>query len=156
MTTKNNIKHGMIYLLRSNQTESVYVGSTFKQYLSSRLAAHKYEFRQYDVRKHPYSSFELLKYDDVWIELYENIHCENVYELRKRENEVIKMFPNCVNIKSSLGRDPKKVSATKHRQYERNVETLKEKVECPACGRTLARYSLQRHEKNYCHGYVKQ
>ena len=150
MTTENNKKQGMIYLLKSNETDKVYVGSTFKQYLSSRLAAHKYEFRNSVERNHPYSSFELVKYADVWIELYEVLNCENVYELRKRENEVMKMFPTCVNIKSSNGRDPRKKKATNHRKYERDKEVLKEKCACPQCGKLLAKYSLQRHQKSYC------
>jgi hypothetical protein len=45
------------------------------------------------------SSFEILKFDDAYIELIEEFPCENVQQLQKKEGECIRLHRDvCVNI----------------------------------------------------------
>ena len=63
-----------IYCIKSEQTNMIYIGSTTEKYLSKRFGHHKADFRRWKLGKQHYiSSFELLKYDDCYIELIENL-----------------------------------------------------------------------------------
>ena len=55
---------GKVYCISSNQTNQIYIGSTFKKYMSSRLSNHKYCFNN-DLSY--CSSFEIVKYHDCYI-----------------------------------------------------------------------------------------
>ena len=62
---------GYIYIIRSKQTDKVYIGSTV-QSLKIRFSFHKL---QKDC-----SSVEILKYDDATIEVLECYECENLQQ----------------------------------------------------------------------------
>ena len=75
----------------------MYIGSTFEP-LSKVLIRHKEEYKWYlrgrFTDAHP---FELVKYEDAYIELLEDYPCENEKQLRKRKEELIrenKFFEN--------------------------------------------------------------
>lgn len=85
--------HGKIYALRSNQTEKVYIGSTTKRYLSSRLAEHKGDYKRFAS----VSSREITKYPDCYIELLESYPCDTRKELNRREAEIIRATDHTVN-----------------------------------------------------------
>lgn len=109
---------GKIYSLRSYQTENIYIGST-TQKLCKRLQNHKNDYKIYLLDKKPYiSSFEIVKYDDAYIELIENVICNDKNELRKKEGEYIRKI-DCVN-KVIAGR-------TKNEYYEEHKEELIQK-----------------------------
>ena len=98
-------KNGKIYVLRSNQTDDVYIGSTTTK-LSKRLYGHKNKFKLWKNGKYPYTtSFELMKYDDIYIELLQGYSCDSKMELCKREGEFIRSI-DCVN-KNVAGRTHK-------------------------------------------------
>lgn len=83
---------GKIYILRSLGSGKFYVGSTFRT-LNERLSAHKNEYKQYIANKHNYvSSFDVMRRNDVVIELYENYACENKADLKRREGVLIREF----------------------------------------------------------------
>lgn len=85
-------KVGRIYCLRSNNTEDIYIGSTFNP-LYKRLGQHKTDYKN----NLNITSKNLMKFDDVYIELieqYENITKE---ELNKYEGEHIRKNEKCVN-----------------------------------------------------------
>jgi hypothetical protein len=87
---------GLIYTIRSHQTEDIYIGST-TQPLYKRIHQHKKNFKKWKNGKYGYTtSFELLKYDDVYIELLELFPCENKMELHKREGELQREM-DCIN-----------------------------------------------------------
>jgi len=89
-------KNGKIYTLRSNQTDKFYIGST-TQSLSKRFYEQKKHYKQYlDGKKHYITSFDILQYEDAYIELLEEFPCENKIQLCKREGELIRCS-NCVN-----------------------------------------------------------
>jgi post-segregation antitoxin (ccd killing protein) len=132
-----NYNNGKIYSIRSHQTDDVYVGST-TQPLSKRLSKHRQEFNRWkneNKNKKYYSSFEILKYDDAYIELIEAYPCNSKEELEKREGEIIRATENCVN-KNIAGRtqkqyraDNKEIIAERMKQYrEDNKEALAEQM----------------------------
>jgi len=109
--------NGKIYAIRSHQTDKIYIGST-TSLLSKRLYGHKQNFKKWKNGKYSYvSSFELMKYDDVYIELLQGYSCDTKMELHKREGEFIRS-ENCVN-KNVAGR-------TKKEHYQENKEKTKE------------------------------
>jgi len=125
-------KNGKIYSIRSHQTDDIYYGST-TQTLTKRLSKHKGNFKLWKENKYNYvSSFEIIKYDDCYIELVENFPCNNKDELHKREGEIIRANP-CVN-KNIPGRtikeykeDNKEKIIEYNKQYnENNKDKLKE------------------------------
>ena len=62
-------KRGKIYCLRSHQTDLVYIGSTI-QGLAERIGGHRRDYRKWLKDTFSYvTSFEIVKYDDAYIEL---------------------------------------------------------------------------------------
>lgn len=92
----NKYERGLIYVLKSNQTKNIYIGST-TQTLNKRLIGHRKDYKRYLNDKYNYlSSFEIVKYPDCYIELLEKYKCNNKYELYRKEGEYIKKY-DCVN-----------------------------------------------------------
>ena len=88
----NKYASGKIYKLTSKQTDNIYIGSTI-QTLTRRLLQHKYDIK----RGYNNSSKEILKYDDVRIELIEEYPCNIKKELHTRERYYIENTPNTIN-----------------------------------------------------------
>jgi hypothetical protein len=125
-------KNGKIYVLRSHQTDKIYIGSTTTK-LSKRLSKHKSDFKYWKNGKYIYvSSYELMKYGDVYIELLELCPCDSKMELHKREGELIREM-ECVN-KRIAGRTDKeyradnkdKIKEYNKEWYEANQDKKKE------------------------------
>lgn len=112
-----NYQNGKIYTIRSHQTEDIYIGSTV-QPLTKRLSDHKKDYKRYKNDKYGYtSSYEIIQYEDAYIELYESYPCNNREELLRREGELIREL-DCVN-KVITGR-------TKKEYVEENKEKITE------------------------------
>lgn len=96
--------NGKIYAIRSHQTDKMYIGSTTNT-LSRRLSYHKTHYKRWKngERVSYVSSYELMKYDDAYIEVIENYPCSSREELNKREGHYIREM-DCVNM-SVAGRD---------------------------------------------------
>lgn len=98
--------NGKVYVIRSHQTDKIYIGSSTQKYLSNRLACHKQDYKNYlNGKGNNVSSYEIVKYPDAYIEIlstYENITKD---ELRKFEGEAIRNNI-CVN-KCIAGRTTK-------------------------------------------------
>lgn len=88
---------GKIYAIRSYQTKNIYIGSTCQD-LHKRLYDHKRQYKRYLYKQNVdyYTSFEILKYPDVYIELIQEIPCINKMELCKYEGQYIRTM-KCVN-----------------------------------------------------------
>jgi len=89
----NRYHNGKIYAIRSHQTPDVYIGATCTT-LTKRLSEHKSHYKKNNKY---YTSFEILKYPDYYIELVEEVKCENKMELTRREGQIIRETENCVN-----------------------------------------------------------
>lgn len=116
-----NYQNGKIYCIRSHQTDKIYIGSTTKKYLTSRIAQHKTDYKRWIVGNKNYvSSYEILQYPDCYIELLENYPCESAKELHKREGELIKETSNVCNLC---------IAGRTRKQYNKdNAELLKQKA----------------------------
>ena len=149
-------KNGKIYVLRSHQTDKIYIGSTTTK-LTKRLSSHKSKFKLWKNGKFPYmTAFELMKYDDVYIELLQGYSCDSKMELQKREGEFIRSM-KCVN-KVIVGRTDKEYredNKNKIKEYNKEYrETNKIKTnrqyECE-CGGKYTHQNKSRHLKSNKH-----
>ena len=110
-------KNGKIYAIRSYQTDEIYIGSTCSP-LSKRMWHHKDDYKKFinNQKKYVCSSIEILKYEDAYIELIDEIQCKNILELRKHEGNYIRNT-DCVN-KRIAGRTDKEY-------YQDNINKIK-------------------------------
>ena len=89
----SNYQNGKIYIIKSNETTDVYIGSTIKS-LNDRFSGHKSKYKNNKLS----SAKLLLQYNDCWIELLEHYPCENKQQLCKREGDFIRLYGDkCVN-----------------------------------------------------------
>ena len=80
---------GKIYALKSHMTDKIYIGSTTQKYLSKRFYTHRDKFKK-KINNYYMSSFEIVKFDDVYIELLCVVKCKNRAELNNIERFYIK------------------------------------------------------------------
>jgi hypothetical protein len=78
-----NYSNGKIYKIVCNKTGLIYIGSTTKKYLSTRLTEHINRFRHPELNQ--YRSKEVIENEDYYIELIELCPCNSKDELSKRE-----------------------------------------------------------------------
>lgn len=119
-----------IYLIKCRTDDSkIYVGSTTEKRLENRLAKHKYK-----SKTHPhYKLYKEINNDwsNWYIELYQEIQCDNRKELMIKEGEVIKDIGTLNQTIS--GRTMKeyyqdnfdKIKKYKHDYYIKNYEKIK-------------------------------
>jgi hypothetical protein len=110
-----NYQNGKIYTIRSFQTNDIYIGSTVEQ-LSKRFNKHKVKYNQW--KKGTYrntTSFQILNYEDAYIELLENYPCNSKEELRMKEGEYQRKM-DCVN---------KRIEGRTHKEYRNSTEGKK-------------------------------
>ena len=148
MTT--NYQNGKIYRITSLGTSDIYIGSTVKKYLSSRLAEHIYYYDKYlNGNKYYISSYEILKHGDYEIRLIESYPCENKNDLLKKEQEYIDIYENiCVNKqKAYTGLSIQEYN----KQYRKNNrQKISEKITC-ACGAVVRNDYLSKHKRTKKH-----
>ena len=90
-------KNGKLYAIRSFQTDKFYIGTT-TQPLYKRLNDHKMKYKKWLETKEIFvTSFEIIRYDDSYIELIKNCPCNNKEELLKIEGIEIRANINCIN-----------------------------------------------------------
>ena len=126
MNNLNKYHRGKIYAIRSYQTDDIYIGSSIDR-LSNRLSNHRTGFKNYQSGKGTYvTSYEVVKYQDAFIELVEEVKANNKIELNRREGQVIRATPNCVNKyiagrnKAEYCRDNKEAIAIQKKQYQQD------------------------------------
>ena len=138
--------NGKIYSIRSFKTDLIYIGSTCEKRLSARFCKHTSAYRLYLNGKYGYiSSFEIIKHEDAYIELVEEVKDKTKDELHKLEGEYIRKN-NCVN-KNIAGQTKKEyqkeycvINQDKIKEYN------KEKYLCK-CGKLLTIVKKSRHNK---------
>ena len=92
-------RHGKIYAIRSHQTDNIFIGNTCNS-LAKRMHANRNAYKRYTTEKNfkKYdSSFEVIKYDDHYIDLLENYPCNDKNELNSRTNNLIRRCKTAVN-----------------------------------------------------------
>ncbi len=87
-----------IYAIRAPGTDSVYIGATTKPLLSQRMAEHRAHFKRWEEGKENLTcSAKILDYEGAYIELIEEFPCQTKDQLNRREGEIIRQTPNCIN-----------------------------------------------------------
>ena len=114
-----NYDKAKIYKIVDNTNGNIYIGSTTETYLSNRLSKHLSHYKSWIKHKRSRytTSYEIFKNNDFYIELIENINCNDIYELRNRERYHIDNN-ECVN-KNIPNR-------TKKEYYQDNKDKIKE------------------------------
>ena len=101
MADERNTKdysQGKIYCIRNHINDDIYIGSTC-QTLSQRMALHRYDSIKPKCQNTKiYSHMSENGRDNYYIELIEDYPCENTYQLKKREGELIREMKPALNI----------------------------------------------------------
>ena len=159
--------NGKIYCIRSHQTDDIYIGSTI-QPLARRMGNHKKNYKRRLNGKQRYiTSFEIMKYNDCYIELLEKYPCEDKMELERKEGEYIRNMI-CINkriegrTKKEWYQNNREKIVEKKKQYQQdNREQITEykkqyrqqnnnKITCE-CGSVVTKYNLSTHKKTIKH-----
>ena len=112
---------GFIYVIRSHQTEDIYYGST-KQRLSQRIGEHRRNYYRYIEGQYGYtSSYDIVQFDDAYIELVEEVEYENRDVLLAREGFHIRNN-KCVN-KLITGRTRKEYQE----EHKKHIQVIRKK-----------------------------
>ena len=97
----NKLKeNSKIYIIKSANTDKIYIGCTSERTLQTRLNKHVYDFKKYNdnnTKRYYCSSYQVLSHGDYSIECLED--CSNISDrnqLFKRELHYIQTLP-CVN-----------------------------------------------------------
>ncbi len=173
MTAINKFNKSMIYTIRSPHTDKYYIGST-TQILCKRFSDHNRNYKSYLKGTSKFmTSFKIIKLGDAYIELLEEINCENKNQLEKREGELIREHKaNCVNV-NIAGRTQKEYKTDNPEQLKQtykkyrinnkdkliqyridNKEIIKAKASLPylcACGLTIRTADKSQHNKSAKH-----
>jgi hypothetical protein len=154
-----NYKNGKIYCIRSFQTEKVYVGSTCEK-LSKRMAHHRNAYKRYlNGKCNKVTSYDILKYDDAYIELIEYCPCDSREELCKKEGEHIRKN-ECVNkrcegvivdakYKSEYNKKYRKNNMKYYSDYNNKWGSIK--IKCEVCNIEIRKDSMNKHIKRKKH-----
>jgi len=133
---------GSVYVIRSHKTTDIYIGNT-TQLLCQRMAGHRQQYKNWINEKYHYvTSFEILKYDDAYIELLEEIEFQNKQELYAREGHYIRSM-ECIN-KCIAGRSKKEWTEENIEQVKNNYK-LSNTVHTCECGGKYKKYHLRDH-----------
>ena len=120
-------KDSKIYTIRSHQTEKYYIGSTY-QPLYKRFYEHKNNFRNFWITKKYGSSYEILQYEDAYIEILEEHIGMNRHLLNKREGELIRQHKSdVVNISCGGKRDEDNITLNKNNLIIKSQEQYNNK-----------------------------
>lgn len=155
MTESDKKRRGYIYCIRSFCSENIYIGSTF-QPLHKRLYEHRMTYKRCRENKTRYvSSFDILCYEDHYIELLQELESVSRYELNRIEGEYIRKN-KCVNkiiqgrTDEEYRRDNKEILNTKQREkyaLDRDAINEKKKLYYNEKGKELKKnYYLQKKE----------
>lgn len=129
---------GRIYKIQDRTTNLFYIGSTFKN-INDRLKQHERKYKNFLDGNliNKYTSFEILKNDDYFIEEIAVLNVENQKELNKFEGQYIQLYKNDVVNKRIEG-----FSNCKY--YLSNMERINRKFICN-CGSIITYRMRNRH-----------
>lgn len=152
-----NYQNGKIYMIRSDKTDQVYIGSTTMT-LKDRMSCHRSEFKRNCANT---TSRQILQYPDACIVLIELYPCETKEELNAREQYWINEHSDiaCNINRAHRTEEDLRADARRwrednpdyHRRWiEENRERLTEVHKC-ACGGKYQTRSKVKHENCQMH-----
>lgn len=125
----SDYSQGKIYILKSKNTEDVYIGSTTLS-LQERFHFHMSNYYRWLRTNNNYiTSIEIIKQGEPYIELLQDYSCNSQKELRRKEGEY-QLKIKCVN-KNVAGRSIKEYNSLpevkeRRQEYEKNRPCRKE------------------------------
>jgi hypothetical protein len=128
----NRYAHAKVYKIWNDVDSEVYVGSTCKRYLSQRFSKHRTALTKFR-RDNEYHGMKLyphmskIGFEHFKIELLENVRCECINELRKREGFWIRELKANLNLKipGQTGKEYRETHKDKIKEYR---ETHKDQI----------------------------
>ena len=135
---KKDYAKGKIYCIRNTLNDDVYIGSTC-QTLSQRMALHRHDsIKPNRQNTKIYGLMTEHGRDNFYFELIEDYPCENIYQLQKREGEIIREQKPRLNMKVPTrtkqeykDEEPEKFKTLKAKDdakyRENNAEQLRQK-----------------------------
>lgn len=139
---------GSVYVIRSHKNTDIYIGST-TQLLCKRMASHRSNYKMWSNGTYKYvKAHEVLKYDDAYIELLEEIDFINKQELYAREGHYIRTM-ECVN-KTIAGRTKKEWTENNLEQIKNNYKKSNTSHTCE-CGGKYKKYDFKDHKLTVKH-----
>ncbi len=121
MTENNKYINSKIYTIRCKENpEFIYVGSTY-QPLCRRWVNHKSNSKQFPDRKLYKLILENGGFDNFYIELEENVKCNNREVLLKREGELIREKSN-LSLNTSMAGSKMGKSQKEYDDYRKNTQ----------------------------------
>ncbi len=82
---------GLVYCIKSEIENTCYIGSTTKKYPCTRIAQHRYDYKNRATRFNS-SSFEVVCDPQATIEVLERVEYEDIKTLRRREGEILRQM----------------------------------------------------------------
>ena len=156
-----NYQNGKIYKMEGGG--KTYIGSTCLT-LAQRKASHISHSKETKTNV-AYNWFGNLGWDNVNISLICDYPCNSKKELTAKENEIMNDYPDCLNTRSSSGKNKKKrADYVRHynneylkthpeyrkRQSEKAKIRNREEIVCE-CGELTSKGNLSRHKKSKRH-----
>ena len=143
---------GVIYAIKSANTDRVYIGSTSRDDLKRRLESHEGSWRAWQGGKGSYyTSFEIFKDGDHSIENMETVKTGGKAALLQREQYYFTLFGS----RAVNARNAHTSKAERREQHRKSYEKRKEKynatITCDVCGTSVARQHKTRHDKTKKH-----
>jgi len=112
---------GIIYAIKSKQTDNIYIGSTLNT-IKERMKNHRGDYNKYKLGTHRYmTSFKLLEYDDYYYEIIKELEVNDKKELHKKEGEYQLNTNNCIN-KLIAGRTTKEYLCIEENKEKRKQQ----------------------------------
>jgi hypothetical protein len=118
-------KKNVIYAIKSYQTELYYIGNTFDK-LNKRMCSHRQKFHGYWKTKKYSPAFDILRYEDAYIEIIENHSGTSRYALAEKQRDYIRKNKEfVVNAIVGKSQDHKEelMKISKQRYDEKNKKT---------------------------------
>lgn len=144
-----NYANTKIYMIHSPQTDKVFISHTCRT-LKQRIFKYKFDLKQYNRGLETFNPiFDIVKHDDVQIQLLENYPCNNIEEVNIRKKHYFTEYKNrLVNevLDSGSQSCDEIVVITPETQI-----WLNEKLPCCLCQRYISRCDFARHEKSDMH-----
>ena len=131
---------GWIYVLKSHQTPNFYLGSTI-QNVMNRFNQHRGAYKRWLENKttNYCSSFEILKYDDVYIEIQNECIVKNKNELLLIEQQYFEELKDWLvnkNAPYDLD-DERRITQKKYQDIYRKGQVIKNEISCPCCNQII-------------------
>lgn len=122
-----NYTDSKIFCIKSFETDKVYIGATTKR-LPQRIASLKDSYKKYlNGSKKIDDSYEILKYNDAYIQLLESCSVKNKDELNSKLIEMIERYKDkCVNGQKKKTTPKKEIITEPVKTISEDTETASE------------------------------